>query len=116
MEREPARTVLGELDERLNIEFVRVSPEHSIATMPVAGNRQITGAMHGGAFCALAETLASLSACEHAGPGRIAFGLDLSATHTAAAGTAVQLGNQRSAGPQRHVKTWLRAPHRDVGV
>lgn len=78
----PAKTVLGELDERLGIEFVRVHPETSLATMPVPGNRQITGVMHGGAYCTLAETLASHAASEHAGPGRIAMGLDLSATHT----------------------------------
>ncbi|UOQ60046.1 PaaI family thioesterase [Leucobacter rhizosphaerae] len=76
------KTVLGELDERLGIEFVRVNADHAIATMPVAGNRQITGSMHGGAYCTLAETLASLAACEHAGNGRTAVGLDISATHT----------------------------------
>ncbi|MCW2288685.1 uncharacterized protein (TIGR00369 family) [Leucobacter luti] len=76
------QTILGELDERLGIEFVRVSADHAVATMPVAGNRQITGSMHGGAYCTLAETLASLAACEHAGDGRTAVGLDISATHT----------------------------------
>lgn len=83
----PARTVFGELDERLGIEFVRVSAETSIASMPIAGNRQITGSMHGGAYSALAETLASLAACEHAGPHRTAFGLDLNITHTGRATT-----------------------------
>lgn len=82
MNSDPTKTVLGELDERLGIEFVRVSANQATATMPVAGNRQITGSMHGGAYCALAETLASLAACEHAGPGRTAVGLDISATHT----------------------------------
>ena len=75
-------SILGEMDERLGIEFVKVNADHAIATMPVAGNRQITGSMHGGAYCTLAETLASLAACEHAGNGRMAVGLDISATHT----------------------------------
>ncbi|WP_125100162.1 PaaI family thioesterase [Leucobacter chromiireducens] len=96
----PVQTILGELDERLGIEFVRIGAERAIATMPVAGNRQITGSMHGGAYCTLAETLASLAACEHAGVGRTAVGLDISATHTgrAASGrvtatcTAIRLG------------------------
>ncbi|RZT66152.1 PaaI family thioesterase [Leucobacter luti] len=96
----PVQTILGELDERLGIEFVHVSAERAVATMPVAGNRQITGSLHGGAYCTLAETLAALAACEHAGDGRTAVSLDISATHTgrAAAGrvtancTAIRLG------------------------
>lgn len=76
------RAILGELDERLGIDFQRITADHAVATMPVAGNRQISGTMHGGAYCTLAETLASLAACEHAGDGRMAVGLDISATHT----------------------------------
>lgn len=95
------KTILGEMDERLGIEFVKVNADHAIATMPVAGNRQITGSMHGGAYCTLAETLASLAACEHAGNGRMAVGLDISATHTGRAAEgkvtatchAIHLGN-----------------------
>ncbi|XPP26323.1 MAG: PaaI family thioesterase [Leucobacter sp.] len=82
MSGDPARTVFGELDERLGIEFVKVRAAQAIATMPIAGNRQITGSMHGGAYSVLAETLASLAACEHAGAERTAYGLDLSITHT----------------------------------
>lgn len=52
-----------------------------VGTMPVAGNRQPVGIMHGGASAVLAETLGSLAALDHAGPGGQAVGLDLSCTH-----------------------------------
>lgn len=50
--------------------------------MPVEGNRQVTGVMHGGAYCVLAETLGSLAANVHAGPDRVALGVDINATHS----------------------------------
>ena len=53
--------------------------------MPVAGNTQPYGLLHGGASVVLAETLGSLGAALHAGPGRVAVGLDINATHHRAA-------------------------------
>ena len=49
--------------------------------MPVDGNTQPFGLLHGGASCALAETIGSLGAALHAGPGRVVVGLEISATH-----------------------------------
>jgi uncharacterized protein (TIGR00369 family) len=49
--------------------------------MPVAGNTQPFGYLHGGASIALAETLASIGALLHAGPRRVAVGMEISATH-----------------------------------
>ncbi|GAA3600232.1 PaaI family thioesterase [Agrococcus terreus] len=72
----------GELAERMGIEFVKLSAEHSIARMPVEGNRQPVGFVHGGAYCVIAETLGSVSANIHAGEGAVAVGVDLNATHT----------------------------------
>ena len=53
--------------------------------MPVEGNTQPYGLLHGGASVVLAETLGSVAAALHAGPGRIAVGTDVSATHHRAA-------------------------------
>ena len=50
--------------------------------MPVEGNRQVVGILHGGAHVVLGETLGSMSAAVHAGPGRYAVGIDINATHT----------------------------------
>lgn len=73
------------LATRMGILFVELSPEHSVAVMPVFGNEQPFGLLHGGAFCVLGETLGSYSANLHAGRDRMAVGVDLNATHTGAA-------------------------------
>ncbi|WP_324652156.1 hotdog fold thioesterase [Georgenia sp. H159] len=72
---------LGTLTERLGIEFLSASPERVTARMPVEGNTQVVGLLHGGASAALAETVASVAAALHAGDGRSAVGVDLNATH-----------------------------------
>jgi len=38
--------------------------------------------LHGGAHVVLGETLGSVSAAIHAGPGRIAVGIEINATHS----------------------------------
>jgi uncharacterized protein (TIGR00369 family) len=60
--------------------------------MPVAGNTQVAGVLHGGASAALAETLGSFAATLHAGPGRIAMGVDLNATHHRPASSGIVRG------------------------
>ncbi|HEY3752477.1 MAG TPA: hotdog fold thioesterase [Pseudonocardiaceae bacterium] len=75
----------GEFNEKLGIEVLEVSTERIVATMPVEGNRQPLGLLHGGANAALAETIGSIAAVLNAAPGRIAVGLELSCTHHRAA-------------------------------
>lgn len=72
----------GELSERMGIEFLKLSAEHSIARMPALGNRQPVGFVHGGAYCVIGESLGSISANIHAGPNHYAVGTDINATHT----------------------------------
>ncbi|WP_129657812.1 PaaI family thioesterase [Rothia halotolerans] len=72
---------LGGLAEKMGIVFEQMSPEHSTARMPVEGNTQPAGLLHGGAHLVLAETLGSVAANIAAGPGRMAVGLDINATH-----------------------------------
>lgn len=76
---------LGELAAKLGLELVEASAERVVATMPVAGNRQPAGLLHGGASAALAETVGSLAAALHAGPGRTVVGIELTASHHRAA-------------------------------
>jgi 1,4-dihydroxy-2-naphthoyl-CoA hydrolase len=71
----------GTLIERMGIEVTEVSAARVVGSMPVAGNTQPYGLLHGGATAALAETLGSLGAMAHAGHGQIAVGVDLSITH-----------------------------------
>jgi 1,4-dihydroxy-2-naphthoyl-CoA hydrolase len=71
----------GEAEDRLGLVFTEVSRERVVATMPVEGNRQPFGLLHGGFSVALAETLGSALAGMHAPEGRLAVGLEINATH-----------------------------------
>lgn len=71
----------GTLIERMGIELLEVSASRAVASMPVAGNTQPAGLLHGGASAALAETVGSFAAQIHAGPARAAVGTELNATH-----------------------------------
>jgi uncharacterized protein (TIGR00369 family) len=72
---------MGELNEKLGVVFVEASPERVVATMPVEGNRQPYGLLHGGASVALAESLGSTLAALNCPPDRSAVGIEISATH-----------------------------------
>jgi uncharacterized protein (TIGR00369 family) len=74
---------VGVLAERLGITLVEVSVARTVGTMPVDGNTQPYGLLHGGASCALAETLGSIGAALHSIPllGRYPVGMDINATH-----------------------------------
>jgi len=74
-----------QLADRIGIEFTEVSPGRLVGTLPVSGNRQPYGMLHGGGSVVLAETLGSIAAALHAGPDRVAVGVDVSATHHRAA-------------------------------
>ncbi len=72
---------MGDLGNRMGIEFVEATPERVVGRMPVKGNTQPYGLLHGGASCVLAETLGSVGSALHAGQGRIAVGVEINATH-----------------------------------
>ncbi len=72
---------LSALAQKLGIEIVEISAERAVATMPVAGNTQPMGLLHGGASAALAETVASYASIAHALPDGMAVGVDLNITH-----------------------------------
>ena len=75
----------GELADAMGIEFTEYTLERTVGRMPVKGNRQTVGFMHGGAYVVLGESLGSMAANLHAGPGRLAVGIDINATHTRSA-------------------------------
>ena len=75
----------GALDQKMGIEVTEASADRVVGTMPVAGNTQPYGLLHGGASVVLAETLGSIASMLHAGPGRIAVGIEINATHHRAA-------------------------------
>lgn len=71
----------GDLGKAMGIECLEASPERVVGRMPVKGNTQPYGLLHGGASCVLAESLGSTGAVLHAGEGRIAVGIEINATH-----------------------------------
>ena len=83
---------MGALAEKMGMEFLEFSLERCVATMPVEGNTQPVGLMHGGAYVVLGESLGSMAANLHAGPGRLAVGVDINATHTRSATSGVVTG------------------------
>lgn len=83
---------MGPLAEKMGIRWVEFSVERCVATMPVAGNTQPVGLLHGGAYVVLGESLGSMAANLHAGPGRLAVGIDINATHTHSATSGLVTG------------------------
>lgn len=75
------RIAQGQLDDRMGIEILSATLEEVRGRMPVDGNRQPYGLLHGGASGVLAESLGSLLAALHALPERFPVGLELSCTH-----------------------------------
>ena len=73
---------LGELDEKMNVKIIEESVERVVASMPIEGNRQSFGLLHGGASLAVGEAVGSWAAVIHASTlGMTAVGVDVSATH-----------------------------------
>jgi len=90
----------GTLDKKMGIEIIEASPQRLVGTMPVEGNTQPFGLLHGGANVVLAESLGSVGTHLHAGPTRRVVGIAISASHhksatygvVTAVATAVTLG------------------------
>ncbi len=83
---------MGALSDRLQIELIEVSPQRVVATMPVAGNTQPFGLLHGGASVALAESLGSVGSAIHGWPTRVPVGVDINATHHRSARSGIVTG------------------------
>ncbi|WP_017597194.1 PaaI family thioesterase [Nocardiopsis lucentensis] len=73
---------MGSLADRMGIEVTEASAERVAGRMPVEGNQQPFGLLHGGASCVLAESLGSIGSTIHAAQfGRVAVGIEINATH-----------------------------------
>ncbi len=79
----------GALGIKMGIEIIEASPQRLVATIPVEGNTQPIGLLHGGASVVLAETLGSVGSALHAGPTRMIVGVDINATHHKSATSGV---------------------------
>ena len=77
---------------RMGIRIVEASKDRVVGTMPVEGNTQPYGILHGGASCVLAESLGSLGSALQAGPDRFTVGIEINATHHRPARTGLVTG------------------------
>jgi uncharacterized protein (TIGR00369 family) len=74
---------VGELAERMGVKLIELSAERAVATMPVEGNRQPLGLLHGGAYVVIAESLGSMAANVWAhSKGKFAVGIEVNASHS----------------------------------
>lgn len=106
------KITLGELDEKMGVAVLEESAERVVATMPVEGNRQSLGLLHGGAMLALGEAVGSWAAVIHASSmGKIAVGVDVNATHHKSSKT----GTVRATASAIHLGRSL-TTHEDTGV
>jgi uncharacterized protein (TIGR00369 family) len=87
------------LAERLGIEWLEISGERVMARMPVEGNVQPYGILHGGATAALCETVASVGTAVRVGAEKRVTGVELNINHI----RAVTAGAVTATGVPLHV-------------
>ena len=94
------------IHQRLDIEVTEARRDRVVGTMPVEGNTQPFGLLHGGASILLAESLASIGSALQAGPHSQVIGIEVSASHhrSASAGTVTGTATPLHAG--RTLSTW----------
>jgi uncharacterized protein (TIGR00369 family) len=94
------------LDTRMEIEYLSIAGEFCSGKMPVAGNNQPFGILHGGANAVLAESLASIASLMLVAPDQISVGLQVQMTHHAAAKQGFVHGEARLIHAGRSIATY----------
>ena len=97
-----ARLPMAPLDSRMGIEVTEASLEKVVARMPVEGNTQPFGLLHGGANCVIAESVGSIAATIHGYPTHYAVGVEINCSHhrgvregwVTATATPIKVGRQ----------------------
>jgi uncharacterized protein (TIGR00369 family) len=84
-----------QLADRMGLELLEAGREQVVGRLPVAGNRQPFGLLHGGANGVLAETLGSVLSSLHVMPERFPVGLELACTHHGSATDGFVTGTAR---------------------
>lgn len=70
----------GSLMEKMGLEWLEAGPQRVVARIPVEGNTQPLGLLHGGASAVLAESIASMGAWL-ADESKIVLGVELKVNH-----------------------------------
>jgi uncharacterized protein (TIGR00369 family) len=90
----------------MGIRIVEATPDRVVGTMPVEGNTQPYGLLHGGASCVLAETLGSVGAALRSPGGAFPVGVDINATHHRGVRSGTVTGTATPLHQGRTVATW----------
>jgi 1,4-dihydroxy-2-naphthoyl-CoA hydrolase len=105
----------GTLMAKIGLEFLTVEPGRVVARIPVEGNTQPYGLLHGGATAALLETIGSFGSAMAAGPDRLVMGIELNVNHI----RGVREGHVTATGVPLHVgrttAVWDMRVHDDEG-
>lgn len=104
------------IHERLGITITSAADGEVTGTLPVAGNEQPFGALHGGASVVLAESLASIGSALHAGTGNTVVGIEVNATHHRAARSGLVTGRAVPQHLGRRIATWQVEMRDDSGT
>ena len=94
------------IHDRLGIEIVAADVDEVVGTIPVSGNEQPFGVLHGGASAVLAESLASIGSALIAGPEQPIAGIEINASHHKAAKAGLVTGRATPLRVGRRVATW----------
>ena len=73
--------VKGTMMERIGIEWLDIGLERVVARIPVEGNTQVYGQLHGGATAALCESVGSIGTAVATGLEKVVVGVQLSVNH-----------------------------------
>jgi uncharacterized protein (TIGR00369 family) len=97
-----ADAVRGTLMERIGLEWLEIEADRIVARIPVEGNAQVYGMLHGGSTATLVETIGSFGTAVGVGLEKAVVGVQLSVNHLRAVreghvtGTGIPLGVRRS--------------------
>jgi len=94
------------IHDRLGIEIVEATLQRVVGRMPVEGNTQPLGLLHGGASLVLAESLGSIGAALHAYPSAVPVGIEINASHHRSASAGTVTGTAVPLRVGRTVSTW----------
>lgn len=76
-----AHGLTSNLDARMGFEMLELSAERTVGRLPVEGNQQPFGLLHGGASAVMVETLGSMATAAYGFPEKVPVGVDLNITH-----------------------------------
>jgi len=106
-------SIRGTLMERIGMEWVDIGTRRIVARIPVEGNTQVYGQLHGGATAALLESVGSIGTAVVTGMEKRVAGIQLSVNHL----RAVQSGSVTATGIPlrvgRTVAVWDMRVHDD---